>query len=396
MLTFYQSSSIAKFQIIRYKPENTFKFSKKLLIINRISAMKFAIILALLAAPGVLAMNLDPAMALTINNKNLIKSQKKIKTPSLKTPKSKNILLSPENAAILKDSDISLIKTEEVAKNLKRNIDRDEDSSPVSKKAKATIKVLPLKQIKTIEEIKADEIVAREGTTIVFWDLDGTLIRPKYLIHNLHTDDRVEPLNYFLKGALCDEKHVEHAKAKEFEEYINKSDKRFELIIMEEASKELIEELHKLGAINVGLTARPVSMASITESTLKKFDIDFKMLSKLGNSQQKYGPDASLINGIFYTSNIKRKINHIPDIIRDIAEKLKLVGPFTSFHVEDNEDEISPFRTFDTNSKQVSEDLIITPIFYRAHDILIHFADQTPLFGKELTEFYQDFLKKNS
>src|SRR5689334_21309308 len=111
--------------------------------------MKFAIILTLLTAPAVLAMNsydLDLDTGRAISTKNL-----KSKNKCAKKSSNKNILLTFENAAILKNSNISLINTKEVAKNLKRKNDQQEDiSQVVSKKVKAkSIKILPFRQIRT-------------------------------------------------------------------------------------------------------------------------------------------------------------------------------------------------------------------------------------------------------
>lgn len=257
---------------------------------------------------------------------------------------------------------------------------------------KNKIEIRPYREINSITAISADEIMGAHGTTIVFWDLDFTLVRPKYLISNISPEERKVFINKFTHGSLEDVNHKDHAFAQEFLKFLNTDNRFMEVVRIEYANQELMQELHQRGALIVGLTARKKEAAAFSDWSLRKLGIDFMKLSNLGDYLLDFDENAALINGIFYTGHSDDKVTFIPDLASDICRQLGKAGPYTVWHFDDNEKEIHAFSKCDPSNYETEDDYIITPVYSRTHDIMLALLQQNMQFlEQEVAELYQVF-----
>lgn len=253
---------------------------------------------------------------------------------------------------------------------------------------KKRITIVPCEEIQTIDDLSADDMMACEGTTIVCWDIDETILRKKLLISNLPKSDR----NKLIDSALEDENknHV-----KKFKNYL-KTDSRFrERTIMDETNQKRMQELQERGAIEIALTARKKSCADRTYKSLNDMGIDFTKLSNLEDYQFDATNEAIFRQGIFYTGNSQDKVQFVPIIVNNISKKLNKKGPFTVYHIDDKEREIDAFENCDLDCSEVNDDITIRPIYYRAHDNFLDDAcDDMDEVTDHIMELYDEYLEQ--
>lgn len=210
------------------------------------------------------------------------------------------------------------------------------------------VNIKPFKELKSFHELKVSELIAPEGKTIMLWDIDRTLLHLKYIIHNLNQDKQQKAFDDFRKTKIfkgTDKDYKEFCDFVRSYSRVSADEYALKESLLENYVKTIIKETQKQGVIHIGLTARDSRIAQGTYDQLKKLEIDFAELSKLGNYSD---PKIGLYNGIFYTNNPynterKAKVDFIPDIVKVLKEKLGLTGPFSFSHSDDDGDEVEGF-----------------------------------------------------
>jgi hypothetical protein len=272
------------------------------------------------------------------------------------------------------------------ASDLKRQCSStDHEDAPPLKKFKVTIE--DPKVITSLSELNAKNLKAVEGTTIVFFDLDKTLVKEEYMLFELSQQDQLLFIKEYLKSNY----------SSDFWYFIidkqNQSDK-FNHVLMEETTYEFYQELQKQNIILLGLTARPLFAAKLTNENLKSLNIDFSQSSALNNTTITFPPKVGLQDGIFYTGNLGKKIDYIDYIIKVLIRKIEnLSGPFTVYHLDDNKDEINSFATKILND--VEFNIKIQPIEYNAYEILWENTDLDAI-NSEIELLYREYIQHSS
>jgi len=232
----------------------------------------------------------------------------------------------------------------------------------------------------------------------LFFELDRTLVRPKYLLHNLYPEEQTNILDEFQKQEMFDGTSSEFTN---FKNYIQSTQDYFspnfigDETFVEPSSLSLIKRLSESGAIIMGLTARHFLISDITHQSLKNLGIDFEKLSGFeANACSAEGRPNGLKKGIYYTGNQLSKVACLQTLTRLIKSKLKKNGPFKIYHFDDNPGEIDAFYAPNIPLTDLDADICVQPYFYTGHDKFMDNLDKNALFQEIDEEFYYNFFKK--
>lgn len=287
-------------------------------------------------------------------------------------------------------SNISLYAAEMSSKRPGAEID---DPRP-TKRVKSTI--LPATEIASFDDIEVDEFVASNEITIIFFDIDNTLMRNELWFDHFGPEQQATLIDNFLTLNLL---NISQREKNAFRRFLsNRDQNNLPQVLVEKSAPSLLLEFKKAGAIIIGLTARHSDLAAKTRKDLMKLGIDFTILSNLGDLQwQGEGDGQGLDNGIYFTNfhgNKIPKANILSQyLIKDIIRELNLKGTFKIYHFDDNVAEITPFEnlTFvEVDSDQ--EKIVIEPCHYVAHDELWEEVwDEQQQIYDELSSLYDEF-----
>lgn len=245
-----------------------------------------------------------------------------------------------------------------------------------------SFKVNPHYKIKSFSQINTQKFLEPEGTSIVLFDLDRTLVCPKYAFHNFRPEEQNNILDEFYYRNYFDGTHdefigfIEYMKSTQYNYFSPNYIKDEKLV--EESARTFINGLQKKGVLMLGLTARSFIIAKDTYNSLNDLGLDFNELSgglKICNDsfrkKTNLNPKAGVENGIFYTGDQVFKVSLIPEIVNLVSEKLNVSGPFNVYHFDDSESEVGAYYD-KTETEHLHEKshhrIFVQPCFYTGHE----------------------------
>jgi hypothetical protein len=271
-------------------------------------------------------------------------------------------------------------------------------------KGSENITFKPAEEIRSFDDVKVCDLIAENGATIVFVDIDGTLMRNALWFDNLHDDDKGELIDDFYLSSQSKVISRDHALFREF--LLNRDLNDLAQVLVDNSAPALLAKLKESGAIIVALTARHSQISEETKAELLSLGIDFAKLSGMDKTEFKgVGEGAGFIDGIYYTNfhgNQYLKAQVIVGLTNRIQKKLGLKGPFKIGHLDDNIEEIDAFKEMDTLCTIYTfypaskDEMVITPYHCCAHDKLRDRAteERTEIY-QELNSLYINYLEIN-
>lgn len=234
--------------------------------------------------------------------------------------------------------------------------------------------------------------------TIVFMDIDNTLIKPFFWTLCLSIEDRNIKVSEFFRRDREKIDFNEYKELREFLTFLDSNQRIYGRLPTEASVLDFIHDLNNEKVILVGLTARDMKYHKTTYKNLLKLGIDFIELSYLKDLEIIVNENSLLRKGIFYTGNHGKKIEYIPFLVDNITEYLGINGPVAVFHIDDNENEIRAFSGYNIQRWQGNQPMQIWPIHYKKCEKLINRIISDPkiarLLDDEIKALYDMF--KNS
>lgn len=227
-----------------------------------------------------------------------------------------------------------------------------------------------LVEIYRFDELNQKCMIAPKGRTVVFMDLDETLVRRKSLFFLLSQEQRKKALAEFCQWGRDElklhptdlswfEYCIEQAKDPGFRHSSWMSDMAF----VEPSILSWIKQLRQEGALIFGLTARKPSVAERTQKSLDNLGIVFDQ------------------NRIFYTGNKRRKVFVIRELINS-------EGALTKAYLIDN-------SKVEIEACKRRGDPQIEPILYSGYSVHTQpLLDDPKIIRQDLWRLYQNCMKE--
>lgn len=270
------------------------------------------------------------------------------------------------------------------------------------KRAKSANKILinTTQELRSFKDLSVDSVVADKGITLVFFDIDGTVLRPRHPLFDFDDRDQDAYLDTYFESLRCQSTEADFTDFKAFiknlQDHTRKDFIRDEVLV-EERVAEFIKELsQKKNVVLMALTARSQLGRKILERSLKKYGITFGVLSKLGDYKNLFGPRGhGTDRGVFYTARHGVKIDKIRGIVEDVMRELNVPGPFTCSFFEDSSLEIKACENAQLDSEGLTSNITIQPYYYTYHRRYLHDLDDDDIYD-DIDELFDAFIEERN
>ncbi len=262
--------------------------------------------------------------------------------------------------------------------------------------------ILPTINLESFEDRNNSDLsfpqITSAGTNIILYDLDATLVRPKYHLYNFDLEDQNKLLDKFYEGEYSTLENGSIEEFTKFRKYLTTIDifshPSLQKVLVEPCAKDIILSLERQGAFQIAITARSFEYADYSYKSLKNLGIDFAELSGLKNEilptkDQHIG----IKNGIVSTGNVERKVEFVPLIVNLLKQNKDIKEPINIHYVDDSELEVDAFQQHPIKTNTTIP-VQIQSYLYSKHDKFIDGLIANPqIIYDQLTEMLEDYRK---